>query len=227
MRKLLLSMPAAVGFAVAVAAFGNRARSGDLLLRRSRSRDRRLGEVRRGSRVPARSATRRRRRRPRRLRLPHHDHASDSTTAPPPTTTSPPPPPPPPPPSPSIDPNALPPNVVAELDEAGAGGFTTASIVEKCRFAYAGVRFRNRITGNVYWTTGSPHTFCWMGNMITRVYGQTAQSIQADYPWFFSGNLAGPTTSGGLTSRRSRRGGTRRAWASTSAASGQSLRGCV
>lgn len=121
-----------------------------------------------------------------------------STTTPPPTSTSPTPPPPPPP-SPSIDPGALPPDSVAELDEAGAGGFTNVSITERCRFAYAGIKFRNRITGNVYWVYRVSHNFCWMGNIVTRVYGQTAQSLRADFPWFFSGNLSAPTTSGGLT----------------------------
>ena len=63
----------------------------------------------------------------------------------------------------------------------------TVSIIEKCRFAYAGVRSRNRFTGNVYWVYRVSYTSGWMGNMITRVYGQTAQSIRADHPWFFSG----------------------------------------
>jgi hypothetical protein len=204
MTKLLLSTLAAVGFAVGLAAFGATERAQAIYCyggpavetvdTEKFTRKPGPGPECYPPTLPTTSTTT-----PTTAPTPPPPPPPPTTTAPPPSPT--PPPPSPPPPSPSIDPNALPPNVVAELDEAGAGGFMNVSIVEKCRFAYAGVRFRNRITGNVYWVYRVSHTFCWMGNMITRVYGQTAQSIRADYPWFFSGNLAGPTTSGGLTSQ--------------------------
>ena len=124
-----------------------------------------------------------------------------TTSTPPPTTTTAPAPPPPPPTTPSIPSSALPPDSIAEFDGAGQSGEFYASIFEKCKWSYAGVRFKNRITGTVYWTYRVSHTFCYMGNMITKVYGQVAESIQAQWPWFFHGNLTPPQTSGGLTSR--------------------------
>jgi hypothetical protein len=206
MRKPLLSTAAAAGFAVAVAVFGNTEGARAIYCLgvqpdeavapekfvHKRGPEPRAPEPQCGAPPPPPPPT---------TTAPTPPTPPPPPPPPPPTTPTPTPPPPPPPPAPSVDPAALPPNVVGELDEAGAGGFLNVSVTEKCRFAYAGVRFRNRFTGNVYWVYRVSHTFCWMGNIVTRVYGQTAQSIRADYPWFFSGNLTAPTTSGSLTTK--------------------------
>jgi hypothetical protein len=198
MRKVLLSLMAAVGFAVAMAVVGNPERAqaiycysgpatDDVFTPEKFVRDAPAPEC--GAPPPPPTTT------------------TTPTTPPPPppptttTTTTPttPVPPPPPPSTPSIPQSALPPDSVAEFDSAGSDRELQVSITERCKWAYAGIRFKNRVTQTVWWTYRVSTTFCYMGNLITKVYGQVGESIQAAWPWFFQGNLTPPQTSGGLT----------------------------
>jgi hypothetical protein len=203
MRKVLLALMAAAGFAVALAVVGNPERAQAIYCYQDTGEEQEVVGVSEkfdqggpGPSPECSSPT------PTTTYTPPPIPPPTTPTPPPPTTTAPAPvPPPPPPTTPSIPSSALPPDSVAEFDGAGQSGEFYASIIEKCKWSYAGIRFKNRITGNVYWTYRVSHTFCYMGNMITKVYGQVGESISAQWPWFFHGNLTPPQTSGGLTSR--------------------------